>query len=353
MIYFSRFNLNEICTEGGGVRDIAFLNFFKDRNVLIKVIEKNKVLRFLKVPYFVLWFLRINNETIFIHSSSLAKIFPPKIFSLPFFKSILYYILTVSSIKNRIIIEVNDLPYEQSLDLELHLEKSIKKYMDMVLSIKTVEYVYASYKMMDYCRVKYKLNNNKTYFCLNGGDILPDIENQKKDAILRFVYAGTLNKGRQIEELISLFDSIERNDIELILCGINGEWIESLVTKDNIKYLGSLSDNEAKKVVSMCDIGIIPYDDERFYYNLCYPTKNSFYITSGIPFLSTCLEETMFWFEKNECAIFSSFDNWKSIVSHIEAKDIFKFKSNVSSIKYNFSWDNLISNLMKELKIKI
>jgi hypothetical protein len=37
--------------------------------------------------------------------------------------------------------------------------------------------------------------------------------------------------------------------------------------------------------VARCDVGLIPYDDSREYYNIAYPTKLSSYIVAGIPFL--------------------------------------------------------------------
>lgn len=74
--------------------------------------------------------------------------------------------------------------------------------------------------------------------------------------------------------------------------------------------MGSYSEEEAIQIVSSCDIGLVPYDESRLYYNMCYPTKNSFYITAGIPILIIPLEESLNQLEKYDILFIEKLENW-------------------------------------------
>ena len=252
-------------------------------------------------------------------------------------------------INNRIIIEINDLKWEQAKDLELKIKKREFKLQKMTLNIKNVEYVFASNEMKNYVIEKYNVNKKNAYVCINGG--LPLELNNKldKDKLLpqkgklNFVYAGTLNKGRQIEKLIKIFKKLENKELNLILLGEGGEWLKSL--SKNIVYLGNLPEVDAQRIVSLCDVGIVPYDSERFYYNLCYPTKNSFYITSGIPLLITPLKESM------NVLFVKKIEEWESFIEKLSVFEVELKKVKVKEIWKNYEWNFLIEKLFKEMRL--
>jgi hypothetical protein len=112
--------------------------------------------------------------------------------------------------RNSVTIDVNDLPYEQSIDLELVVDENLKVFQDKLYSLKKVNFLFASNEMGKYIKSKFNLNYN---VIINGSSQLSDIYNTHKlhecfnSTETKFIYAGGLNKGRQIEALISKFSN--------------------------------------------------------------------------------------------------------------------------------------------------
>lgn len=354
-IYYSR-EIEKI-NEGCGSRDSAFFNYIKDRNNTEVKYLKSNLLGMKKLKQScrtIIHLLSQNNKIIILHLTSLNIIFPNKIFSKIFFNKILDIILEKVSEKNKLILEIHDLKYEQLIDLELSNEKireQILKVQKKILNINNASYIFASEEMRKYSIEKYKTKSSKTWTCINGSiplvnkKIIIKNENERK---IRCVYAGTLNKGRQIEELINIFEK-NLNNHELILIGKDGEWI--LEKKyHNVKYLGSYIEEEALELISNYDIGLVPYDSSRFYYNLCYPTKNSFYMSAGIPILITPLKESLNQLEKYNILFVEELKNWDKILNKITRKEIEEKKKNVEKIKEKFLWSTLINQNLEILK---
>ena len=147
--------------------------------------------------------------------------------------------------------------------------------------------------MREYIVVRYRLDVRRTCVCVNGSDwvdtsIDTDYRRTEQSGPT-YVYAGTLNKGRSIEEMVRIFMD---TNTKLILMGPHGEWIGKFARgKRTIRYLGAMAEQVAHRVCSLCDVGLIPYDETRFYYNIAFPTKLSFYVTAGIGVLSTPVAE--------------------------------------------------------------
>ncbi|HIP14771.1 MAG TPA: hypothetical protein EYG74_04710 [Sulfurimonas autotrophica] len=91
----------------------------------------------------------------------------------------------------------------------------------------------------------------------------------------------------------------------------------------------------------MCDIGLVPYDSSRFYYNLAYPTKLSFYITAGITFLSTDVQEVQKINEKYHFGIVENFQKWHDIFRVLTKEDIEPLKIRIKEYKSKFYWQNI------------
>lgn len=190
---------------------------------------------------------------------------------------------------------------------------------------------------------KYTIDPIDTTVCINGGNTLLNSSEFKYEDIINsfdmvYVYAGTLNKGRQIEELISLFPKLKY--IKLVLIGEGGEWIKDFTKQQNIHYLGALEESEAHELVSKCDVGLIPYASDRFYYNLAFPTKLSFYITAGITFLSTDVQEVKNINEDYHFGIIENFQNWHNIFKVLTRDDIEFLKLKVRKHRSEFYWQN-------------
>jgi hypothetical protein len=245
---------------------------------------------------------------------------------------------------NKFYIDVADLPMEQAIDLELPIPEYLREIEPFIFNDKSI-YFFASNSMRNYSIKKYHLSNNHTHVWINGGhsvnkELISDGISIDIDKI-NYVYAGTLNKGRQIEFMIKFFSEI--NDKNLILMGSDGEWINELNLPKNITYLGALEEKHAHYIVSLCDIGLIPYDSQRPYYNIAYPTKLSFYITAGISFLSTNVQEVKDINNKYSIGYIKDIESWDLFIKSLSKSEILKKKENVINIKHKFLWSNIIN----------
>ncbi|MEA9413125.1 hypothetical protein [Flavobacterium sp. PL02] len=263
-----------------------------------------------------------------------------------FFRKIVFYLLKKISSRNKLILEVNDLIYEQSIDLELVVDDFFSFLQDKLYTIENCNYIFASNEMKHYVSEKYSILPKYSTVIVNGAPELCDYsfmfnnEEWMNTDKLKFVYAGSLNKGRQIEDLLAVFDNDKDN--LLIVLGNEGEWLEEIELANNIFYLGNFEEKIAHYLVSKCDIGIIPYNEDRFYYNLCFPTKVSFYLTAGLPIFSTPLKELQNVFYNDDVILFNSFSDWKNVIMNIDKKYIEKMKKSTDLIKNKYQWDFLL-----------
>ncbi|MDA3616414.1 glycosyltransferase family protein [Polluticaenibacter yanchengensis] len=349
--YYITYSASQI-TEGGQSRTAAFFRYFekKDWNI-INVYAAGSKGRILKMIKYI-WFLYfVKNKTLFIHFGALVFLFSASLINKP--KVLRFFLTLLQRLagNNKVIIEVNDLPFEQSIDLGLPVEELYKKFQDGLFSIKNIHFIFASNTMEQYVSQNFHLKN--TGSIINGSNALEDsVMAPDYDWILsntiKCIYAGTLNEGREIHSLIRLFKELKH--ITLVLMGGDGEWLKDESLPGNIKYIGSYPENIAQKIVSQCDLGIIHYDAGKFYYNLCYPTKASFYIAAKIPFLSTPLTELKNHFSNFEGAYFVEFDKWILFLDNITREILIKDKMSISRNYKRFTWPYLLSPLDNILK---
>jgi len=351
-MYFFNDNFLEIkkfgIKEGGVVRNNAWIRYLKDdckmKVTFVNFVFTNKILKYLNYVYFCFRCIFIKNSKIFF--------LYPKV-GLPILtkggkgdvyrKVFLVMVKKLIANGNDLIFDVSDVKYEQAIDLRLdNLDlPKIKVFEDEFFSLGQY-YVFASYSMKEYIQNKYNIDEQKCEVCINGGyeflkcDKKFDIVNKDK---ISYVYAGTLNKGRMIEEMINVFPNA--SDKELILIGTGGEWINEFLSKcgkTNVQYYGEFVESEASLIVSQCDVGLIPYDSSRFYYNIAYPTKLSFYITAGIPFLSTPVNEVKLVLNHYKIGYAAEIEDWTELIDSLTKDNIEKLKDDVKMVKHNFYW---------------
>ncbi|OXG08761.1 glycosyltransferase involved in cell wall biosynthesis [Flavobacterium araucananum] len=336
--------------EGGMARNNAFMCYFEKKKFKVyNLYHKSIFIRLFKLLMVLGLFLKLKKKKIVIHQGTLLLMFPIVFFRYSFFSKLVFALLQYVSKQNKFIIEVNDLPYEQSIDLGLPVNHIYKFFQERLFSLKEANFIFASNEMKKFIQKEYNLAEHKIQTVINGGPELIK-SNFKRDCLdwlqsenLKYVYAGTLNEGRDIEAMINLFFNIP--DSLLILIGPQGEWINKIKLSDNVKYLGDFQENEAHYLVSKCDVGLVPYDESKFYYNLCYSTKVSFYITAGIPILSTRLKEMVFIFKNKEMIIFDTISKWENIIQSLTKEHIFTMKKNVIIEKQNYYWEALLNRL--------
>lgn len=334
--------------EGGASRDKAFFDFIKNNNYEIYKLNCNN--RFLTMLNIIFKLFLVKDRIILFHMSGFLFIFPAAIYQNKFMQMVLKAIFKYISLKNRIIIDINDLQYEQAIDLDLKYNlKKILKMQKQLLNIDKCEYIFASETMKEFAEKNYikNKNKNKNYVCINGAIELREKNKERKiRKKIRFIYAGTLNKGRDIEKMIENFQDTSLNSY-LILIGTEGEWLKGQKYK-NVCYFGSLNEEQAMQLTSKCDIGIIPYSSEKLYYNICYPTKVSFYLSAGIPILMENLFEILRHIKKDKLFILNK-EAWQGKIKNIKREDIEEKKNSIVEIKSEFLWENLLDSLFKEI----
>jgi len=334
--------------DGGQSRNKAFRDYFVKQNAIIPLIySKNPIIRLGYLLNFLKVILFSKNNKFFIHQGTLLVLFPIPVLKINFIREFIFRRLQYLSNHNEVTIEVNDLPYEQSKDLELPVDEIYKVFQDKLYTLRNTKYVFASHEMGKYVNSNFNLSYD---VIINGSNIVEDFSKEfsLNECFLsnqtKYIYAGGLNKGRQIESLISTF--YNREEI-LILIGEWGDWLKDYNLSKNIFYLGKFEEKYAQYLSSKCDIGIIPYDDNRFYYNICYPTKASFYITAGIPFLSTPLLELKNVFDPLEMVFFVAYNDWKVFMDNFDKTSLSAVKEKIQAENYKFCWDELLENYFK------
>lgn len=325
--------------EGGTARDFALYSAVKDKSEYIPI-TGNRITSVLRIYYFL---LSRRRATFILHYPLSGLALSDRHLITKFFRKLLIPILKYASTKNTFIIDVADLPVEQAVDLGIEGEPCYKELEKAVFSLNAF-YIFSSFSMREYVLKLYSLERSRTEVCINGGHELSDLSVEKYQQYIdpskiNYVYAGTLNKGRQIEDLIELFS--RHPEVQLILLGEGGLWISEQDISPNITYIGALEEKEAHVLVSLCDVGIIPYDAGKFYYNIAYPSKLSFYITAGITFLSTDVTEVERINQQYRFGITEPFMNWDAKLDEISRDDVNLLKQKVLLYRDRFYWKNI------------
>lgn len=301
-------------TEGGGSRDNAFAILLRtsgaDQVIIYRHGWRSRLIGLVVImSRLLVW----RNERIFLHYSTFYSLLGARLLSSAPVRVIIQRILTHAAHRNQIFFEVNDLPHEQAIDLGLR-PNQLNKFDKIIFSTEQLNFVFASSEMREYAVKTYNIEGRRAMYMINGAwkPVVRDLPSAKFNDQLNVVYAGTLNEGRQVREMIQ---AILDTPHKLYLVGQGGEWVlREFNGRGKVEYLGVMPEADASNFAASCDLGLIPYDHSRFYYNICYPTKASFYIASGIPFLSTPLMELSKHFSRPH-AFFVHLNNWAEFLS--------------------------------------
>lgn len=329
--------------EGGLARDVAIYHCLKPYASLINIGDK-KVLNIFKTFYFLLF---SRNNKIFIHYPPIGIPISEKYLILKFIKKLFNLLFIRAQNNNCFYIDISDMPLEQAKDLALNIPYHYKDVESIIFNNKSI-YFFASSSMKRFAIQKYNLSPERCNVWINGGNEVStndkllnlNVSYKIKEQNIKFVYAGTLNKGRQIETLIKIFSKYM--DKNLILIGTGGEWIRNINLTENIFYLGAFEENTAHNIVSQCDIGLIPYDSDKFYYNIAYPTKLSFYITAGITFLSTDVDEVISINKDYDIGFVRKIHEWEQFIATVSKDDLLNDLVKINKNKQYFLWSNII-----------
>lgn len=152
-------------------------------------------------------------------------------------------------------------------------------------------YIFFSKHMEEVCNFR-----NKPFMVIEGMPSISDektlnhlVENKKE----QIFYAGGLNSENGIVELLHAFVKIERKDVSLVLCGVGN--VVDMVEKfadgyTNIKYLGSLPNEEILQLEKQSTLLINPRKVDERMTRYSFPSKTLEYFCSGTACMMTRLE---------------------------------------------------------------
>lgn len=337
-------------TEGGVSRDLAFSRALNTKAIRIQVGRGR-----LKNIYNVFKFLLFppKNSKVIIHYPNIGVPISDRAVIGKLIRRGYVGLLKRMSKANEVCVDVADIPCEQAVDLGLPIPRYYDEIELSIFSAATV-LMPASESMKKLILLKHpQLHDKKFIVCNNGAERYPYSDGNKRidecnvEAI-KFVYAGTLNKGRSIETLLSLFSGSKN---ALYLLGADGGWLpEKIQGLTNVFYLGALTEQEAFRVVSECDVGLIPYDSNRPYYNVAYPTKLSFYAAAGVPYLSTPVVEALAVQQRYQCGWICQIDEWKNFIETLDVKKLESTKQISLQVRDCFDWVGTLKPFMDYLE---
>ncbi len=335
---------NRNINEGGLARNLAIMRWLRENICDMQeiILSNNRYYNIIKVLKLLI--ISRKKTIIFQYITVGVPLFNTSLVG-RWLSKIFILLVKNASLKNEIIFDISDLKYEQCQALSINFDKmKTYKYFEEKFFSLGVKYIFASQSMRKYAAEKYCIPFENTDVIINGGiksntlkaNCVPAYNNK-----IKYVYCGTLNKGRNIEEMINIF--LKNKEVQLYLLGSSGEWINNEIVGENVSYLGSFPEEKAHSIVASCDVGIIPYDETLLYYNLAYPTKLSFYLTAGIPFLSTPVRETVAVQNKYGVGYVAFLSDWPDIINSFSLSQIKIEKEKIKDIKHDFYWENAIS----------
>lgn len=150
-------------------------------------------------------------------------------------------------------------------------------------------FIYVSAKMAEKMNVLHKKPDMVLEGICEPADRI-QVTTDKKNAIM---YAGSLHKKYGIEKILDTFSRIDRQNVELWICG-KGEMedkVRDFSERDNrIKYFGFCSHDEVIKLEQQARLLINLRDPKEEYTKYCFPGKMFDYMLSGTPVYTTKVE---------------------------------------------------------------
>lgn len=251
----------------------------------------------------------------------------------------------------RVVIDVMDVPVFQYEDLGFRMEMrpGMMKRFDRFLFNRADMLWVCSESLVSVISREYGVPSSRMLAVLNGYVERPAWEAEKDTGCIRFGYAGSLNRERGIEPVLESFAACEHRDMELHLCGRAGDWIGEMFNDPRVVYHGELTDEEASKVMSACDVGLIPYP-EHGYYNLAFATKLGFYLGQGLPVLCSNAAETAGHVKRLGVGVCRPIDKFGEAMAEIARRRdyVAAWRERVLKVRGEFSWPNIYGHAFEE-----
>lgn len=135
-----------------------------------------------------------------------------------------------------------------------------------------------------------ELKVNKPYTVVEGiaASALNHNDHEAKSATRDFVYTGTLAQKYGVVDLVDAFTKVKGDDLRLLICGV-GDGLKHILEVGNmdhrIQYLGTLSNEEARKLQREAFVLVNPRSNKEEYTKYSFPSKTMEYMVTGKPVL--------------------------------------------------------------------
>jgi glycosyltransferase involved in cell wall biosynthesis len=116
-----------------------------------------------------------------------------------------------------------------------------------------------------------------------------------------FLYQGLIDCGRGIENLLAAFKARDGDNAVIVLMGygpLADLAVEASSTTRNIFFHKAVPPDELLDITASADVGLAIIPDTCLSYSYCLPNKLFEYVMSGIPVISSNLEEMASFIEK-------------------------------------------------------
>lgn len=124
--------------------------------------------------------------------------------------------------------------------------------------------------------------------------------NLRKDQKV-FLYQGLIDSGRGIENLLAAFKARDTDNAVIVLMGygfLTDLVIEASSTTRNIFFHKAVPPDELLDITASADVGLAIIPDSCLSYSYCMPNKLFEYVMTGIPVVSSNLEEMASFIKK-------------------------------------------------------
>ena len=135
-----------------------------------------------------------------------------------------------------------------------------------------------------------ELHVNKPYIVVEGiaSEMRKTMPIKNSFTEKNIVYTGSLAQKYGVLDLVDAFVRIEDPELRLIICGAGdgSEYIKQAAVRDNrIKYMGTVSNDEARNLQANAYLLINPRNSKEEYTKYSFPSKTMEYMATGRPVL--------------------------------------------------------------------
>lgn len=185
---------------------------------------------------------------------------------------------------------VPDLPHYMYLDKQSNLLYFLKVKHQVNLCEKYID-LFDTYTVLTEQMAK-KLNINNDKFTVVEGMINPDNDGEIPNDLSKYgrycLYTGTLTKAYGILDLVRSFDTIESDDLNLLICGegeTKAEILKYQSKNKHIIYLGLVNSEMIHALQKNALFLINPRENNETFTKYSFPSKTMEYLGSGRPVL--------------------------------------------------------------------